>query len=58
MRESSINAEISVRRRIISDASIRLLSRAEIAALFRGATIYRERLSELTKSFTACGGFK
>jgi len=37
--------------------SIRLLSGAELAALFPGATIHRERLCGLTKSFTACGGF-
>jgi hypothetical protein len=37
--------------------SIRLLTRAEFGELFPGATIHRERVCGLTKSFVACGGF-
>jgi hypothetical protein len=37
--------------------SIRLLTRAEVGQLFPGATIHRERVCGLTKSFIACGGF-
>jgi hypothetical protein len=40
-----------------SVSSIRLLTRAEVTELFPGATIHRERLCGLTKSFVACGGF-
>lgn len=37
-------------------ASIRLLTRAELAELFPGAAIRRERVLGLTKSFVVCGG--
>jgi hypothetical protein len=37
--------------------SIRLLTRDELAALFPDATLHRERIGGLTKSFVAYGGF-
>ena len=38
--------------------SIRLLSGPEMAGLFPGATLHRERFLGLTKSFIAAGGFE